>query len=93
MRTLVVVFASFLVSSCASGAAGTCQTPVADACTEKAQEAASTLVQIAAQQGKTADEMTTEFVNACEGQLQNDLDQTLTDLQAIADAGTQGARK
>jgi len=87
MRSIIVVA---LLSSCvAAPGGGACLNPVADACTAKAQEGAAALAHIAAQQKKTPDEMTTEFMNACEGQLQNDLDQTLADLQAISVDGGQ----
>ena len=76
----------FLVTACATSAAGTCQNPVHDACSAKASEVSAELAKIAAQQNKTTDEMTVEFVGACEGQLQSDLDQTLANLEAIADA-------
>ena len=80
---------SLLLVSCAPST-GACQNPVHDACTEKAAQVAPELAKIAAQQQKTPDEMSAEYVNACEGQLQSDLDQTLVDLQAISnqDAGT-----
>lgn len=88
MRSITIVV---LLSSCvAAPGGGTCLNPVADACTAKAQAGAAVLAHIAAQQKKTPDEMTIEFMNACEGQLQNDLDETLIDLQAIsADGGAQ----
>lgn len=80
-----------LLTSCTQGTSGSCQNPVHDACTEKAAQVAPELAKIAAQQQRTPDEMSAEYVNACEGQLQSDLDQTLADLQAIsisnADAG------
>jgi hypothetical protein len=63
---------------------------VQDACSAKAQEVSAELDKIASQRGTTSAEMTTEFMNACEGQLQSDLDQTLANLQTIAaaDGGT-----
>jgi hypothetical protein len=78
------------VISCTTGPAGTaCQTPVQDACTQKAQDSASQLSKIASQQGMSESEITTEFMNACTAQVQHDLDETLADLEAISnDAGT-----
>lgn len=80
----------FLLSACNTTAGTTCQNPVQDACSTKAKDASSELAKIASQRHVTLDEMTTEFMNACEGQLQGDLDQVLTALQniAAADGGT-----
>jgi outer membrane murein-binding lipoprotein Lpp len=85
IRAFVIV--AFLVAvACTAGGSGTCQNPVHDACSAKASDVSSELAKIAAEQQKTPAEMTTEFVNACEGQLESDLDQTLANLQAIANA-------
>jgi hypothetical protein len=89
MRHILALFTCCVVG-CTTGPAGTaCQTPVQDACSAKAQEVSAELAKIASQRGTTSAEMTTEFMNACEGQLQSDLDQTLANLQTIAaDGGT-----
>jgi hypothetical protein len=75
-----------LLTACTTSGSATCQNPVHDACTAKATEVAAELTKIAVEQNKTPAEMTTEFVNACEGQLESDLDQTLANLEAIANA-------
>ena len=85
--TLALTFLLAWLVSCTTGPSGACQNPVLDACSQKAQEVSAELSQIAAQQNLTPEEITNEFVNACEGQLQADLDQTLAALQAIVDAG------
>lgn len=79
-----------LCVGCTTGpSGGGCQTPLQDACSQKAQDANVELSRIAAQQGMSQSEITTEFMNACETQLQHDLDEVLTDLQTISnDAGT-----
>lgn len=80
--------ALILLTGCTTSPSGPCQNPVHDACTEKASEVSAELAKIAAERQTTSAQMTEEFVNACEGQVQADLDQTLSALQAIADGGT-----
>jgi hypothetical protein len=61
---------------------------VQSACAAQAVQVSAELAKIAAQQNETPAQATTEYVNACEGQLQSDLDQTLIDLETIVDGGT-----
>ena len=75
---------ALLLASCSTGAAR--QSPVHDACSQKAQEISVELARIAAQRQRAASEMATEFMMACEEQLQSDLDQTLVNLEAIETA-------
>jgi len=86
MKSLLSV--AFL-TGCVATSSGTCPNPVHDACSAKAAEMSVELSKIADQQHSSLDQMTTEFVGACEGQLNQDLDQVLPALRTIADAGTQ----
>ena len=89
MLRLLVVLSATLVASC-SPASGMCKTPINDACAQKAQDVAvaAELARQAAKRGATPDDVTSEYIVACEAQLQYDLDQTLVNLEALADAGT-----
>ncbi len=91
MRSFACAVALILLSSCTvSSTPGTCQNPVVAACTDQATIYAADLAKAAAQRGTTPDEITTEFMNACEGQLQSDLDQTAAAISLIiADGGAQ----
>jgi len=88
-RLLKIIVLSSLLGSC-TATVGACQDPVLDACSAKAQDVSAELSKIAAQRHVSPDEITTEFMGACEGQLQSDLDQVLGALQSIAatDGGT-----
>ena len=81
-----------LAFACAATTNAACSNPIQDACTAKAQAALRSSPKIAAEHGVTTDEMSTEFVTACVGQLQNDLDQTLAALDTIVDAGAQAKK-
>ncbi len=85
---VALIFVLAIFASCTNSA---CPNPIHDACSEKAAQIAPELAQVAAQQHKTAAEMTTEFLGVCEGQLQQDLDQTLPAILAIVDAGKDSA--
>lgn len=84
MRHILI---ALLIPSCVATTTGS--DPVHDACANKASEAASKSVidRIAVQRHESSEQMTSEFIGACEGQLQADLDQVLPNLEAIADAG------
>ena len=93
MRSIACAVALLLLNSCTVSTSGACQNPVVSACSEKASEIADGLAKAAAESGKTSDEITTEFMNACEGQLQSDLDQTANAIAMItADGGIQTHR-
>lgn len=79
----VLVFSLAFYAGCTPGSSN----PVRAACEEKAAQIAPELAKLAAQRGMTAGTQTTEFVGVCEGQLQQDLDQTLPAILAIVDAG------
>ena len=79
-----IAFISVFVS-CAPSAY---RNPVQVACVDQAVQVSTELAKIAAEQNETSAQATAEYVNACEGQLQHDLDQTLIDLEIIADGGT-----
>jgi hypothetical protein len=87
MRSVACMTVLFLLNSCTVSTSGTCQNPVVSACSDKAAKIADGLAKAAAQNGKTPDEMTSEFLSACEGQLQSDLDQTANDLLLITEDG------
>ena len=86
---LRLVLVALTLASCSTTSGGTCANPVQSACESQAQAYAATLAKIAAKKNEPVSQMSAEFVNACEGALQNDLDQTLTDLEIIADGGSQ----
>jgi hypothetical protein len=92
MRVLYLIVSIALVS-CTVTSGTLCQNPVHDACSMKAQQVSAELAKVAAEQHQSAQEMTNEFIGACEGQLQADLDQTLPALENIVDAGAQDAGK
>lgn len=89
MRPLLSAISLVLLVSCTVTSGGSCQNPVHDACSAKAQEVSGALAKIATEQHQTTEEMTNEFLGACEGQLQADLDQILPALETIVDAGVQ----
>ena len=90
MRSIACAVVLLLLNSCTVSTSGACQNPVVSACSDKAAEIADGLAKAAAQRGKTTDEMTSEFIAACETQMQNDLDQAANALALItADGGVQ----
>jgi len=84
---VLVTTSLLLLFACTAAPVASCTAPLNAACEQKAADSTAVLQKIAAERGTTEDTIANEFVNACEGQLQSDLDQTLSDLEAIADGG------